>query len=326
MTLPIVHLIGTGGTIAGKLRSSGEIRPELSVSQLLERIPIAAKHALVRAEDFLQVSSSAVGLPEMLALAHRIDALLTDPRVSGAVVTHGTTTLEQSAYLLDTVLQQESPVVLTGAMRNPTLPSDDGPINLLNSIQVAACPRSRGLGVLVVMNGYIHAARDVVKSHSNSVNGFQSQEFGPLGAIDEDYIFYARRPFARLPKVMPKAITARVRLIPFGTDQEELIKQSVVEGNLDGLVVEATMLNPEQLDQVMAAMARGVFVVLANPFATGRLARDTYRREGTEAHLLNLGVAFAGTSALKAKMKLAVALSAGLPPEEIREIFQAEWR
>ncbi|HEV8620050.1 MAG TPA: asparaginase [Nitrospiraceae bacterium] len=325
MIIPTVHLIGTGGTIAGKLGSSGEITPGLSVKQLLNRIPIVANHALVTAEDFLQVSSGDIGMPEMLALAHRIDAILADPGISGTVVTHGTTTLEQTAYLLDTVLQQESPIVLTGAMRNPTLVSDDGPINLLNSMQVAACPRSRGLGVLVVMNGYIHAARDVTKSHPSDIDAFQSAEFGPLGAIDEDYVFYARRPFVRLPKVMPKAMTARVRLIPFGASKEELLREAVIAGDLDGLVVEATMLNPEQLDLVSAAMARGIFVVMANPFPAGRLPRGTYRRKGSETHLLDLGVAFAGTSGLKAKIKLAVTLSAGMPPEEIREAFQAEW-
>lgn len=326
MRPPSVHLIGTGGTIAGKLGSSGEIVPELSAKQLLDRIPTAANYALLTAEDFLQVSSSGVGMREMLSLAHRIEAILADRSVSGTVVTHGTTTLEQTAYFLDTVLNQESPVVLTGAMRNPTLPSDDGPVNLLNAIQVAACPRSRGLGVLVVMNGLIHAAREVTKSHTSSVSGFQSPEFGPLGTIDEDYVFFARRPFGRLPKVMPKAISAKVRLVPFGTDQEELIKQSLIEGNVDGLVVEATMLDPGQMHQVGAALAQGVFVVLANPFRMGRLARATYRREGTETHLLDLGVAFAGTSAIKAKLKLAVALSAGLAPEMLREIFEAEWR
>src|SRR5262249_39491435 len=152
--------------------------------------PDAAAYARVTGEAFLEVPSGAIGFGDMLGLARRAKAALADPDAAGVVVTHGTATLEQTAYFLDVVLDEDRPVVLTGAMRNPTLPSDDGPLNLLNAVQVAACPRSRELGVLVVMNGFVHCARDVTKMSSSNVNAFQSPEFGPLGAVDEDYVFY----------------------------------------------------------------------------------------------------------------------------------------
>jgi L-asparaginase len=326
MATPTIHLIGTGGTIAGKLRPSGEITPGLTAKELLELVPTAGEHAHVTAEDFLQVGSGDIGLQQMLALSHRIDEVLTDPNVAGIVVTHGTSTLEQTAYLLDTSLHQDCPVVVTGAMRNPSLPSDDGPLNLLNSIQVAASPRSRGLGVLVVMNGFVHTAQEVTKLHSTHVGAFQSPEFGPLGYIDEDYVYYARRPFIRLPRIAPPAITARVRMIPFGLLDDDTLAQAAADPNLDGLVVERTMLNRPQVKHVTEAIAMGKSVVMATPFLAGRLPRGTYRREGTEAHLLSLGVAFSGTSALKARIKLALALSAGLSPVEICEAFQSEWQ
>lgn len=326
MVTPTIHVIGTGGTIAGKLRPSGEIIPGLAASELVDRVPTAGNYAHVTVEDFTQASSGDIGLREMLALGQRIDEVLADSHVSGVVVTHGTSTLEQTAYLLDTVLHNESPVVITGAMRNPVLLSDDGPINLLNSIQVAVSPRSRGLGVLVVMNGFIHTARDVTKIHSTHVGAFRSPEFGPLGSIDEDYVYYARRPFARLPRIAPRTITASVRLIPFGLYDDDALAHAAVDPHLDGLVLERIMLSPKQMEHITQALALGKSVVMATPFLSGRLPRATYRREGSEAHLLSLGVAFSGTSALKARIKLALALSAGLSRVEICEMFQYEWQ
>jgi L-asparaginase len=326
MEKPTVHVIGTGGTIAGKLGPFGEIIPGLSAKELVDRVPLVDDYAYVTAEDFLQVSSGDIGFREMLSLGHRIEEVLGGPDVSGVVVTHGTTTLEQTAYLIDTILHVDSPIVVTGAMRNPSLIGNDGSVNLLNAIQVAACPRSRGLGVLVVMNGFIHTARDVTKRHSTNVSAFQSPEFGPVGAIDEDYVYYARRPFTRLPRIAPKAITARVRLIPFSLSDDDVLAQAAVARDLEGLVLEGIILNSRQVELVTEAIARGKFVVMANPFSLGRLPRATYRREGSEAHLLSLGVAFAGTSALKAKVKLILALSAGLSQIEIREMFHSEWQ
>ncbi len=323
---PRVHVITTGGTIAGKRQPSGVVAPGLTAQDLLGRIPVSSATADLSEEAFLEIPSGAMGFRDMLALAERAKRAFYDAGVSGVVVTHGTATLEQTAYFLDVVMQEDGPVVVTGAMRNPTLPSDDGPLNLLNAIQVAACPRSRGLGVLVVMNSFIHAARDVTKCHSASTAAFQSSEFGPLGAVDEDYVFYARRPYRRLPSVMPRDITAQVERIPFAAGSSSLLLRAAVEAHVDGLVVESARLNPEQVELLTAALRHGTAVVVANPYYAGRLHRDTYRHEGAEAHLLGLGMVFAGTSGLKARIKLTVLLSAGLDRDRIRDLFHAEWQ
>lgn len=323
--LPRVHILTTGGTIAGKPQPTGEVAPGLAAEELLSRIPGAASAAGLTVEEFLNVPSMAIGLQEMLGLAQRTQALMSDPGLAGVVITHGTGALEQTAYFLDVALNQERPVVITGAMRNPTLPSDDGPLNLLNAIQVAASPRSRGLGVLIVMNGTIHAARDVTKTHAARSDAFRSPEFGPLGSIDEDHVFYARRPFRRLPTVMPDAITARVERIPFGAGASDLFLKTAVEAGVDGIVIEAGRLDQRQLDLVNDALGRRIVVVMANPHGAGRLHRNTYRHAGGESHLLELGVIFAGTSALKARVKLTILLSAGLDEPRIRDLFHAEW-
>jgi len=323
---PRVRVITTGGTIAGKRQPSGVVVPGLGPGELLDRIPMVREYAECETDGWLELPSNAIGFHHMLDLAHRVTDALADPALAGVVITHGTATLEQTAYFLDVTLGHGQPVVVTGALRNPTLPSDDGPANLLHAIQVAACERSRGLGVLVVMNGTIHCARDVTKTSPANPAAFQSPEFGPLGAVDEDYVFFARRPFRRLPAVLPAAIRARVERIPFAADPDDALLRAAIEGRADGLVLECGRMNPRYLELVTDAMARGITVVIANPYPTGRLQRNTYRHEGGESHLLSLGMIFAGTSGLKARVKLVALLSAGLGREEIRELFHAEWR
>ena len=325
MALPRVLVITTGGTIAGTLRPSGVVEPGLGPAELLARIP-AASYARCEVDPWLEVPSSAIRFDDMLALAARIGGALADPDLAGVVVTHGTATLEQTAYFLDVTLDTDRPVALTGAMRNPTLPSDDGPLNLLNAIQVAACDRSRGLGVLVVMNGTIHCARDVTKMSSANAAAFQSPEFGPLGAVDEDHVFFARRPFARIRAVMPPAITARVERIPFAADSSDVLLRAALDAASDGIVVDSGRLSAAQVALLTRAMEGGTTVVVANPYVSGRLHRDTYRHEGAEAHLLSLGMIFSGTSGLKARVKLTALLSAGLAREEVRALFHAEWQ
>jgi L-asparaginase len=273
----------------------------------------------------MNVASAAIGFAEMLTIARRAAAVLADPDVHGVVVTHGTGSLEQTAYFADVTLAARQPVVFTGAMRNPTLLSDDGPMNLLDAIRVAASPKAVDLGVLVVLNSLIHAARDVVKTHSSRIDAFQSPEFGPLGAIDEDHVLIARRPFARIAGAMPDAITARVEHVPFGADASSLFLDAAVRTRVPGIVFEFGRLSPAQLDLVTAAMRGGAIVVMANPYRAGRLHRNTYRHAGGEAHLLGLGVIFAGTPAHKARIKLTALLSAGLPADRIRASFHAEW-
>jgi len=289
-------------------------------------MPSVPSGVSVTAEDFMQIASGFIGFAEMLGIAKRVREISGAGSADGVIITHGTGTLEQTAYFLDVTLAGESPVVVTGAMRNPTLPSDDGPLNLLNALHVAASPDSRGLGVLVTMNGRIHAARDVMKVHSMHVDAFQSPEFGPIGSIDEQHVFYARRPFKRLPAVMPEQVTARVEWVPYAVDTGDLLLEAALGTRVDGLVVEGGRMGGHRLDLLTELMARGVTVVLANPYPAGRLHRDTYRHKGGEAHLLELGFIYAGTPALKARIKLAVLLSAGLGRDRIRELFHMEWQ
>ena len=190
---PKVHILGTGGSISGvgPHRLDYTLYPDsgkkLTVAQLLERIPEAREIAELSAEDVLQVGSPSIGPVEWLQLLQRIDK--TD---AGIVITHGTATLEETAYFLHLTVKSPRPVVLTGAMRPPTAVGSDAELNLLDAIRLAASPEAAGRGVLTILNQEIQSARDVTKSNAFRVDTFHSRDFGVLGYVDSDarVLFY----------------------------------------------------------------------------------------------------------------------------------------
>jgi L-asparaginase len=190
---PKVHILGTGGSISGigPHRLDYTLYPDsgkkLTVAQLLERIPEAREIAELSGEDVLQVGSPSIGPVEWLQLLQRIDK--TD---AGIVITHGTATLEETAYFLHLTVKSPRPVVLTGAMRPPTSVGSDADLNLLDAIRLAASPEAAGRGVLTILNQEIQSARDVTKSNAFRVDTFQSRDFGVLGFVDSDarVLFY----------------------------------------------------------------------------------------------------------------------------------------
>jgi L-asparaginase len=195
--LPLVWVLSTGGTIAGRGASttdlanykSGTIRGE----ELIKSVPEIKRVANVKVEQIVNVNSSDITLDNWLTLGRRINQILQDdPRVSGIVVTHGTNTLEETAYFLNLTVKSDRPVVLVGAMRPATAISADGPLNLLNAVRTAISPDAKGKGVLVVLNDEINAARDVTKTNTYRVETFQAPELGLLGYVDEDRVSFYR--------------------------------------------------------------------------------------------------------------------------------------
>jgi L-asparaginase len=204
-TLPLVWLLSTGGTIAGKGASSTDLTQyqgaTLLASELLAGVPEITAYAQVRCEQVVNVLSPDMTAAVWKTLAERINAIFAeDAAVTGVVVTHGTSTLEETAYFLHLTVRHDRPVVLVGAQRPATAISADGPLNLLNAVRAAAAPEARGKGVLVVMNEEINGARDVSKSNTYRVETFRSGELGFLGYVDEDRVsFYkasTKRPTA----------------------------------------------------------------------------------------------------------------------------------
>ena len=195
--LPLVEVLSTGGTIAGKGASSTSLAEyrsgSLSGEDLVKAVPEIRQYANVRVEQITNVSSADISFANWITLANRINQIFAqDAKVRGVVVTHGTNTLEETAYFLNLTIKDDRPVVLVGAMRPSTAISADGPLNLLNAIRVASSAEARGKGVLIVMNDEIHGARDVTKTNTYRVETFRAPELGYLGYADSDKISFYR--------------------------------------------------------------------------------------------------------------------------------------
>lgn len=199
--LPHVRVVATGGTIAGRAQSpeagAGYESGSLPIEELLVGLPGLERIADVSAEQFSNLPSTAVTPAHWLELSQRINSILADGvdgrEVDGVVVTHGTDALEETAYFLDLTVASDKPVVVVGAMRPPGTVSADGPINLIHAIQTAGAEASRGRGTLVVLNEEIHDARDATKTHTRSVQTFDSRSWGPLGSVGRGGVSFHRR-------------------------------------------------------------------------------------------------------------------------------------
>jgi L-asparaginase len=195
--LPLVWVLSTGGTIAGQGSSATDFSNYKSGAllgeQLVNAVPQIKQVATVKVDQIANVSSSDLTLDHWLTLANRINKIYAeDSKVAGVVITHGTNTLEETAYFLNLTVRSDKPVVLVGSMRPATAISADGPLNLLNAIRTAIAPESRGKGALIVMNDEINGARDTTKTNTLRVETFRAPELGLLGYVDEDKVSFYR--------------------------------------------------------------------------------------------------------------------------------------
>jgi glutamin-(asparagin-)ase len=197
---PQVVLLATGGTIAGAgataANSASYQAAKVPVDKLIAAVPELDKFALVRGEQVFQIASESFTDEHLLTLARRVAALVKQPDVNGVVITHGTDTLEETAYFLNLTVHTDKPIVIVGSMRPSTALSADGALNLLNAVSVASQADSQGRGVLVVMNDEIHTGRDVAKSVNIKTEAFKSP-WGPLGMIVEGRNYWFRAPVKR---------------------------------------------------------------------------------------------------------------------------------
>jgi len=194
--LPNVVILATGGTIAGRGGSATQMTGynpgEIGVQILISAVPEIKQYANVSGEQVANIGSFAMTHEVWLKLANRVNELLASPAVDGIVITHGTDTLEETAYFLNLVVKSDKPVVIVGSMRPATAISADGPVNLLNAVRLAGSPKAKGKGVLVGMNDQINGARDVTKTNTTHVETFKSPELGYLGYIQNGEPYFYR--------------------------------------------------------------------------------------------------------------------------------------
>ena len=284
---PTIRVIGTGGSIAGlgPDRLDYILYPELgghlTIQQSLERIPEVASIANVRSEDLISVGSTAIGVPEWLSLCQRINKIFQEETdVDGVAVTHGTATLEETAYFLHLTVKSSKPVVITGAMRPPTALGTDADVNLLDAVRIAGFPEAGAKGVLTVLNNEIQSARDVSKSNSFRVETFRPNELGFLGYSDSDgrVIFY-RSPIRKHTVDTPFNMTGlstlpRVDIVYAYAGADGLLVDAVRSNQSDGLVVAGFgggTFPPAVASAAEAAVNDGIPVVLASRATAGRI-------------------------------------------------------
>lgn len=194
---PNIHILATGGTIAGTGTASTDTRytaGQVSIAQLIEAVPQINDIADITGEQLVNIGSQDMNDEVWLRLAERVNELLRDQETDGIVITHGTDTMEETAYFLSLTTGSGKPVVITGAMRASTAISADGPANIYNAVVTAADKESAGMGVTVVMNGLIYKAKDVTKTNTLNVQAFQSPDAGALGYIYNNKAIYYREP------------------------------------------------------------------------------------------------------------------------------------
>lgn len=313
---PIVAVVSLGGTIAST--GSGGVTPRLTSQDLADSVPGLGDLADVEAHSFRQVPGPSLTLDDLYALAELIEDRL-DAGVSGVVVTQGTDTIEETAFVLDLLLHRREPVVVTGAMRNPTLPGADGPANLHSAVVVAASGADLG-GVVVVLGDEVHSARRVAKRHSTSPAAFVSPGWGPVGLISEGRL-RIWGTFAGPRLHVPRAgadVVPSVPIITIGLDDDGRGLRAA-EG-ADAVVLEALGGGhvPARLVGRIADIAARIPVVMTSRTRSGPVLRSTYGFPGSELDLRGRGVLAAGSlDTLRVRVLLLVLLRAGCTRAEI---------
>ena len=312
-----IAVIALGGTIAMTPGGGGGVVPKLTADDLVAAVPGLADVARIQASTFRQVPGAHLDLHDAVELAGEIERTL--ETCAGVVVTQGTDTIDEMAYALDLLVRSPRPVVVTGAMRNPTVVGADGPANLLAAVQTAASAAAVGLGCLVVLNDEIHAARLVVKGHTARPDAFVSPLGGSLGYVAEGLPRVLLRPVSA-PVALPGDVTPRpVGLVTavLGDDGSGL--RFAAERN-EGVVVEAMGGGhvPPGVADALGAVAPTLPVVLASRTHAGEIQRNTYGVPGSERDLLGRGAVSAGwLNARKARVLLSLLLGA-VPPADVR--------
>ena len=322
---PRVHVIATGGTISNMGND-----PRRTGAELAAGIPGLADIADVTTEQFSNVASGSITHEMLRDLARRIRALARESNPpAGVIITHGTDTMEETAFFLDLTVGGCAPVILTGAMRQANWAGADGPANLLNSVKLAASPEARGRGALLLMNDEVFLAREVTKSNTTRLNAFSAPEAGPAGVTDPDGIFFRAPP----PTTCHEALIdidkvesfPKVDIIYSYIGADSTMIDAMVAAGARGLVVAGVGrggTTPSQSRALGRAVDKGVIVVTSNRTGGGRVGRPTnpdslkYIPEGRGAR-----IGAGDLNPQKARMLLMLALATGQKPAAIATLI-----
>ncbi|HKO79200.1 MAG TPA: type II asparaginase [Chitinophagaceae bacterium] len=322
-----ILILATGGTIAGSAASgvqSGYTSGQVTIDAMVNSVPDALKLADIKGEQISNVGSQDMSFEIMLKVANRINELANGKEYDGFVITHGTDTMEETAYFLNLVVKTEKPVVLVGSMRPSTAISADGPLNLYNGIAVAADPKAKGHGVLLVMNDWIHSAQSLTKVSTTAVQTFMSPIRGLIGTTSygvNDFYHYPDQKFGKSSEFDVKGVTTfpRVDIIYADADMKPDLIDASIEKGAKGIVIAGVgngNMNKASLDACARASKKGIIVVRSTRVATGIVGRNV------ECNDDELGlIASYGLNPQKSRILLTVALLKPRKLDELQKIF-----
>lgn len=313
---PVVQFIATGGTIAMKIDPvKGAPVPAISGEDLLATVPDVGKYAEIRVNSLSNVPSDYMDPPRWVELTKAVQKALDQPEVAGVIVSHGTDTLEETAFWLDLTIKSEKPVTLIGAQRNASSPDFDGPRNLLNAVRISVDEQSRNKGVLLAMNNQINAARYVRKTHTANVETFNSGDFGFIGEVYPDRVIYAYQPVRRQHLALNEQEMPAVEIFPMYGGADGIALRNAVDRSVKGIVVQALgmgNMNQPMFEAVKYAISKDIPVVIATRVYNGRVLPN-YGFEGGGKTLADAGAVMADDlSPPKARILLMLALQGGV--------------
>ncbi len=308
---PTVVVLTTGGTIASRPEPAGGVVAAATGEELIEAVPGLEEVAKVRVEELFRIGGYLMSPEDMLKVARRVRELDEDPEVSGLVVTHGTDTMEETAYTVDLLYSGDKPVVFTGAQRNASVPDTDGPRNLWDAVRLAASPEARGIGAVISMSGAIEAAREATKTHTSALRAFTSPGYGSIGEITDEGVHIFRRRTRPDNLAYGLSELPRVDLIKLVAGTDGAFIRTAREAGAAGMLVEAFGIgnaNHEVLEEVKTAIDSGIAVLVVSRCAEGRVA-PIYGNGGGH-DLREAGAIFGGNlSGQKARLLLMIALA-----------------
>ena len=323
--LPVCKMIATGGTIAMKIDPVRKAPvPAISGDDLIATVPQIAKVARIEVQNLANVPSAYMDPERWVELRKAVVEALARPEVAGVIVSHGTDTLEETAYFLDLTIQSEKPIVLIGAQRSASEPDFDGPRNLLNAARICVSPEATGKGVMIALNNQINAAREVIKTHTSDVESFKSGDYGLLGNVDHDRVIFYRAPLRRQHIALRRDELPYVEIVAMYGGADGILLRAAIAAGARGIVIQALgwgNVNIPMYEAIEEAIGKGIPVVISTRVPNGRVL-PVYGFKGGGNTTRELGAIFADNlPPHKARILLMLALQSTSKAEDIQGLF-----
>lgn len=310
-----IALISTGGTIASKRNpDTGLLTAGVMSGKELSEMCDLPLHLNVDVVSIFQIPSNHMTFHHLITLREKIEKILSNEEIDGIVVTHGTDTLEETAYFLDLVISDKRPIVVTGSQRDPAATGTDAIVNLRQAVLLAADPQCQDMGTIVLFNERIFSGRYVKKEHASNINGFTSYGFGYLGIVDQETPYIYQRPIKREVYTIKNELPS-IEIVKCYMGSDGKFIDCAVEHGAKGIVIEAPGRGhapPFILESVKGAVKKGIPILLTTSAEEGEV-KTVYDFPGSAWSLQNEGVVLAGDyDSKKARIKLAVLLASGV--------------